>query len=82
MPGLLGTPAWLVASERAEPRSLLAPWALAAVVLAGEAMASLDAAIVNVAGPAIQAVGDLLGVSWPPRRLEDCSAECCRERRP
>jgi MFS family permease len=55
MPGVLGTPAWLVASERAEPRRLLAPWTLAAVVLAGQAMASLDAAIVNVAGPAIQA---------------------------
>jgi MFS family permease len=35
----------------------LAPWALATVVLSGQAMAALDAAIVNVAGPAIQ--GDL-----------------------
>ena len=32
----------------------LAPWALATVVLTGQAMASLDAAIVNVAGPAMQ----------------------------
>jgi len=32
----------------------LAPWALATAVLTGQAMASLDAAIVNVAGPAIQ----------------------------
>ena len=31
-----------------------APWALTAVVLAGQAMASLDSAIVNVAGPAMQ----------------------------
>ena len=36
----------------------------------------------GVAGPAIQAVRDPLGVSWPPRRLEECSAECCCERRP
>ncbi len=35
-------------------RRALAPWALAIVVLTGQAMASLDAAIVNVAGPAIQ----------------------------
>lgn len=35
-------------------RRVLVPWALAVVVLAGQAMASLDAAIVNVAGPAIQ----------------------------
>jgi MFS family permease len=33
---------------------VLAPWALATAVLAGQAMASLDSAIVNVAGPAIQ----------------------------
>ena len=32
----------------------LAPWPLATVVLTGQAMASLDAAIVNVAGPAMQ----------------------------
>src|SRR5215468_1947103 len=32
----------------------LAPWALTAVVLAGQAMASLDSAIVNVAEPAMQ----------------------------
>src|SRR5215468_2218378 len=32
----------------------LAPWALTVVVLAGQAMASLDSAIVNVAGPAMQ----------------------------
>src|SRR5215470_2073265 len=32
----------------------LASWALTAVVLAGQAMASLDSAIVNVAGPAMQ----------------------------
>src|SRR5215472_16922717 len=32
----------------------LAPWALTAAVLIGQAMASLDSAIVNVAGPAIQ----------------------------
>src|SRR5262249_50707698 len=32
----------------------LAPWALTAAVLAGQAMASLDSAIVNVAGPAMQ----------------------------
>ena len=31
-----------------------APWALTVVVLAGQAMASLDSAIVNVAGPAMQ----------------------------
>src|SRR5258707_4491322 len=35
-------------------RRALAPWALATAVLTGQAMASLDAAIVNVAGPAIQ----------------------------
>ena len=33
---------------------MLTPWALAAAVLIGQAMASLDSAIVNVAGPAIQ----------------------------
>jgi MFS family permease len=38
-------------------RRALAPWALATAVLAGQAMASLDGAIVNVAGPAIS--GDL-----------------------
>jgi MFS family permease len=32
----------------------LGPWALTVVVLTGQAMASLDSAIVNVAGPAIQ----------------------------
>ena len=32
----------------------LAPWALTAAVLSGQAMASLDSAIVNVAGPAMQ----------------------------
>jgi MFS family permease len=55
MAGVLGTAARSVAAGRAEPRRLLAPWALAAAVLAGQAMASLDSAIVNVAGPAIQA---------------------------
>src|SRR5260370_34447295 len=35
-------------------RRVLAQWALAAAVLTGQAMASLDSAIVNVAGPAIQ----------------------------
>src|SRR5437016_133217 len=35
-------------------RRALAPWALATAVLTGQVMASLDAAIVNVAGPAIQ----------------------------
>ncbi len=35
-------------------RRALAPWALATAVLTGQGMASLDAAIVNVAGPAIQ----------------------------
>src|SRR4030081_2077213 len=35
-------------------RRALAPGALATAVLTGQAMASLDAAIVNVAGPAIQ----------------------------
>jgi MFS family permease len=35
-------------------RRPLAPWALATAVLTGQAMASLDAAIVNVAGPAVQ----------------------------
>jgi len=35
-------------------RRALASWALATAVLTGQAMASLDAAIVNVAGPAIQ----------------------------
>jgi predicted MFS family arabinose efflux permease len=35
-------------------RRALAPWALAMAVLAGQAMASLDSAIVNVAGPAIE----------------------------
>jgi MFS family permease len=35
-------------------RRVLAPWALATAVLIGQAMASLDSAIVNVAGPAIQ----------------------------
>jgi MFS family permease len=38
----------------AKARWPLGPWALAAVVLTGQAMASLDSAIVNVAGPAIQ----------------------------
>jgi len=33
---------------------VLSPWALATAVLIGQAMASLDSAIVNVAGPAIQ----------------------------
>ncbi len=33
---------------------LLAPWALTTAVLSGQAMASLDSAIVNVAGPAMQ----------------------------
>jgi MFS family permease len=33
---------------------MLAPWAVATAVLTGQAMASLDSAIVNVAGPAIQ----------------------------
>jgi MFS family permease len=33
---------------------VLPPWALATAVLIGQAMASLDSAIVNVAGPAIQ----------------------------
>jgi MFS family permease len=42
------------ARHPAGPRRVLTPWALAAAVLAGQAMASLDAAIVNVAGPAIQ----------------------------
>lgn len=37
-----------------QPRRVLGPWLLATAVLAGQAMASLDAAIVNVAGPAIQ----------------------------
>lgn len=37
-----------------QPRRVLAPWPLATAVLVGQAMASLDAAIVNVAGPAIQ----------------------------
>ena len=32
----------------------LTPWALAAVVLAGQGMASLDTAIVNVGGPSLQ----------------------------
>src|SRR5258708_40118387 len=31
----------------------LAPWALATAVLTGPAMAPLDAAVVNVAGPAV-----------------------------
>src|SRR5215467_2760891 len=35
-------------------RRVLVPWALATAVLTGQAMASLDSAIVNVAGPAIQ----------------------------
>jgi MFS family permease len=35
-------------------RRVLAPWALATAVLTGQAMASLDSAIVNVAGPAMQ----------------------------
>jgi MFS family permease len=55
MTDVLGTPARFAAAGRAEPRRLLAPWALAAAVLAGQAMASLDSSIVNVAGPAIQA---------------------------
>lgn len=55
MSGVPGTQARFVAAGRAEPRRLLAPPALAAAVLAGQAMASLDSAIVNVAGPAIQA---------------------------
>jgi MFS family permease len=37
-----------------EPCRVLAPWALAAAVLTGQAMASLDSAIVNVAGPVMQ----------------------------
>jgi MFS family permease len=48
-------------AARAQPRAccegnrrVLAPWALATAVLAGQAMASLDSSIVNVAGPAIQ----------------------------
>jgi MFS family permease len=42
------------ASGFAGNRRVLAPWALATAVLAGQAMASLDSSIVNVAGPAIQ----------------------------
>ncbi len=45
--------AWSAAS-RESGRRVLAPWALAAAVLTGQAMASLDSVIVNVAGPAIQ----------------------------
>ena len=55
-------PARTAAASQARPpqghgrraRRALAPRALAIVVLTGQAMASLDAAIVNVAGPAIQ----------------------------
>lgn len=51
-------PLWLSGAhrpaEQSKGRRALAPWALATAVLAGQAMASLDAAIVNVAGPAIQ----------------------------
>lgn len=39
---------------RTRNRRRLGPWALAAAVLAGQAMASLDTAIVNVGGPSIQ----------------------------
>lgn len=55
MAGVLGAQAQSPVARKAESRRLLAPWALAAAVLAGQAMASLDSAIVNVAGPAIQA---------------------------
>jgi MFS family permease len=47
-------PAARSAASRESGRRVLAPWALAAAVLTGQAMASLDSAIVNVAGPAIQ----------------------------
>ena len=43
-----------VASPPDIGRRRLAGWPLAAVVLAGQAMASLDTAIVNVGGPRIQ----------------------------
>ena len=54
MAALLRTPAQTPGSSRRRSNRALAPWALAAVVLAGQAMASPDSAIVNVAGPAIQ----------------------------
>jgi MFS family permease len=59
MASQLRFPAPPVARPPAGPRQrqgrrALAPWALATAVLTGQAMASLDAAIVNVAGPAIQ----------------------------
>jgi MFS family permease len=41
-------------ADSARTGRMLAPWALAAAVLTGQAMASLDSAIVNVAGPAIE----------------------------
>ena len=47
-------PPLLEPTGHSQSRRVLAPWALATAVLAGQAMASLDAAIVNVAGPAIQ----------------------------
>jgi MFS family permease len=47
-------------------RRALAPWAAAAVVLTGQAMASLDSAIVNVAGPQMERD---LGLSGPALQL-------------
>jgi MFS family permease len=47
-------------------RRPLAPWTLAVTVLTGQAMASLDSAIVNVAAPAIQ---HDLGLSGPELQL-------------
>src|SRR5260370_39951891 len=54
MPAVPAAPAQPRVAGSEGSRRVLAPWALATAVLTGQAMASLDSAIVNVAGPAIQ----------------------------
>jgi len=50
----LGFPPLPQSAGQSRSGRTLAPWALATAVLTGQAMASLDGAIVTVAGPAIQ----------------------------
>jgi MFS family permease len=54
------------ALAKLQARRTLAPWAAATAVLTGQAMASLDSAIVNVAGPEMQRD---LGLSGPALQL-------------
>src|ERR1700726_1302296 len=54
------------ALAKLQARRTLAPWAAATAVLTGQAMASLNSAIVNVAGPEMQRD---LGLSGPALQL-------------